>query len=80
LNEYFLGNLSEEFSEFSLTELFQQFGLVRSVKVVKDSYGGIFKVFGFVEMFSESDAVDAIKRLNNKPFFGKRIMVNKREI
>jgi RNA recognition motif-containing protein len=76
----FVGNLSEEFSEYSLSALFQEFGLVRSVKVVKDSYGGIFKVFGFVEMFSESDAINAIKRLNNKPFFGKRIMVNKREV
>jgi cold-inducible RNA-binding protein len=76
----FVGNLSDQFSEFTLMELFQQFGLVRSVKVVKDSYGGNFRGFGFVEMISESDAINAIKRLNNKSYFGKRIMVNKREV
>ncbi|HYG37254.1 MAG TPA: RNA-binding protein [Cytophagales bacterium] len=75
----FIGNLSKQMDENNLHKIFTEFGLVNSVKVVKDSYTGKFRGFGFVEMVSEEDALNAIKSLNNKSFFGKRIMVNRRE-
>ena len=75
----FIGNLSHEINEMNLMDIFKEFGLVNSVKVVKDSYTGKFRGFGFVEMFSESDGLNAIKNLNNKMFLGKRLMVNRRE-
>lgn len=75
----FIGNLSEKMEENNLLQIFGQFGAVKTAKIVKDSYTGKFRGFGFVEMAIESEGLNAIKYLNNKSFFGKRIMVNRRE-
>lgn len=75
----FIGNLSDKVEESNLFNIFSEFGLVKTAKVVKDSYTGKFRGFGFVEMIAESEGLNAIKFLNNKSFFGKRIMVNRRE-
>ncbi|HYG40009.1 MAG TPA: RNA-binding protein [Cytophagales bacterium] len=75
----FVGNLSQNMDEKTLNNIFEEFGLVKSVTLVKDFYTNRSRGFAFVEMFSSQDALAAIESLNNKTFLGKRIVVNKRE-
>jgi RNA recognition motif-containing protein len=50
MKRLFVGSLPPTTTEASLTELFSQFGTVRSVEVVKDLFSGACKGFGFIEM------------------------------
>lgn len=73
----FVANISREVSEDTLKTLFSEFGEVSSVKITIDRLTGYSKGFGFVEMPNEQAAVDAIKKLGNKSFFGKNLIVSR---
>lgn len=75
----FVGNLSKEVDERDLHKIFKPFGLLKSVNLVKDLGTGRFRGCAYVEMFSNTEALEAIKSLNNQTFLGKRLMVNQRE-
>ena len=47
------------------------------LKSFGDKYTGESKGFGFVEMLNDNQALDAIKRLTNAEFFGRRLVVSK---
>ena len=51
----YVGNLSFEVTEQDLQEAFEAFGVVTSVKIIKDKYSGQSKGFGFVEMAKKGD-------------------------
>jgi RNA recognition motif-containing protein len=72
----YVGNLSYQIKEDSLKVMFDEFGEVASVKIIKDRFTGRSKCFGFVEMPSNSEADQAIKSLNGKFIEGKNIKVN----
>jgi RNA recognition motif-containing protein len=72
----YVGNLSYQIKEDSLKVMFDEFGEVASVKIIKDRFTGRSKCFGFVEMPSNSEADQAIKSLNGKFMEGKNIKVN----
>lgn len=67
----FIGNLSRDVTEADLRELFQPFGTLSSVTVVKDKFSGVSKGFGFVEMPSKAEAEAAIAALHRKPLKGQ---------
>lgn len=71
----YVGNLNYKTSEDSLRKLFEQFGEVQSVKLIKDRDTGKKKGFGFVEMKDEY-AQKAIDALNDKEFDGRNLKVN----
>jgi RNA recognition motif-containing protein len=73
----YVGNLSYEVTEEDLQRAFEAFGLVESVKVVKDNYSGRSKGFGFVEMPDSAEAHSAIDGLNGKDLKGRAIKVDK---
>ena len=73
----YVGNLSYEVTQEDLQEAFEAFGLVESVKVVKDNYSGRSKGFGFVEMPDSAEAHSAIDGLNEKDLKGRTIKVDK---
>lgn len=73
----FVANISRTVKEEALKALFSEFGQVSSVKIIGDKYTGESKGFGFVEMFNDSDALDAIKKLTNAEFFGKKLVVSR---
>ena len=52
----FVGNLAYPVTDSQLQELFEQHGMVRSVKVVSDRVTGRSRGYGFVEMSSEDEA------------------------
>ena len=72
----YVGNLSFEATEQDLQEIFEAFGEVTSVKVIKDKYSGQSKGFGFVEMSGRAEAHSAIEGLNGKELKGRTVKVN----
>jgi RNA recognition motif-containing protein len=73
----FVTNISRSVKEDALKALFAEFGQVSSVKIIGDKDTGQSKGFGFVEMANEPDALEAIRRLSNAEFFGRKLMVAK---
>ncbi len=71
MKKMWVGNLSADASEDSVTELFSQFGKVRSVKLAKDVFTGKCRGFAFIEMEGH-EARAAIAELNGKILSGDR--------
>jgi RNA recognition motif-containing protein len=74
----FVGNLHYNTEERGLFTLFEEFGMVKSIELVRETHTGRFRGFAFVQMFSDSEAMQAISTLNNRTFLGRRMVVNKR--
>lgn len=72
----YVGNLSYDTHEGQLRELFEQAGTVESVVIITDRDTGRSKGFGFVEMSSNSEAQEAISRLNGQTVDGREIRVD----
>jgi RNA recognition motif-containing protein len=72
----YIGNLSYNMSEESLTDLFSSYGTVESTRIVTDRDTGRSKGFAFVEMGSDSEAATAIQKLNGQDVNGRNINVS----
>ncbi len=72
----FVGNLSFKTTEEDLGELFGHYGKVKAVRLMREKQGGRSRGFGFVEMKSHAEAIEAIDLLNNTEFMGRSIRVN----
>jgi RNA recognition motif-containing protein len=74
-NELFVGNLSYFCEEKDLYELFDQYGNVEDVRIIKNDSGSRSLMFGFVTMASVHEAREMEKLLNNHLFLGRKIRV-----
>ena len=72
----YVGNLSYGLSEEELKELFENFGAVDSVKIIKDRETGRSKGFGFIEMPNDDEAQTTIDQLNDTEVQSRNIRVN----
>lgn len=72
----YVGNLTDQMTENFIREMFEVFGEVESVKIIKDRFSGQPKGFAFVDMPSNSEADKAIKALNGNVVEKKVIKVN----
>lgn len=72
----FVGNIAKEVSDNELQELFSQYGIVNTVKIIRDMFSQESKGFGFVEMRSQADAKKAMDELNTFDLKGKKLVVN----
>jgi RNA recognition motif-containing protein len=72
----FVGKLSYNTTDDSLSAAFTQFGTVSSAQVIKDRDSGQSKGFGFVEMDDDDAAQAAIKALDGKELDGRMVVVN----
>ncbi len=72
----FVGNISRTVKDDALRALFAEFGNVNSVKILTDRYTGESKGFGFVDMPSEQQAMEAMRKLTNAEFFGLKLVVS----
>jgi RNA recognition motif-containing protein len=72
----FVGNLPRTASEEELRKLFEPFGEISSVAIIKDKFSGESRGFGFIEMPDEAAAKAAIAGLNGKPMGGRNLTVN----
>ena len=75
MNSY-VGNLAYGVTDGQLEALFQEFGTVTSVNLIKDKFSGESKGFGFIEMERQAEAEEAIKKLNGRPLDGRNLTVN----
>ncbi|MBU0708934.1 RNA-binding protein [Patescibacteria group bacterium] len=71
----FIGGLSWDTTEDQLREFFAQVGTVTSAVIITDKYSGKSKGFGFVEMSSDEEALEAITKLNSQTLDNRTITV-----
>jgi RNA recognition motif-containing protein len=79
LKKIFVGSLPENATETAVTELFTEFGKVRSIHLVQDVFSRTCKGFGFVEMEGH-EARAAIAGLDGKMYEGKPLKVKFEEV
>jgi RNA recognition motif-containing protein len=72
----YVGNLDRQANEQELKELFNKFGEVKSVKIIKDNVSGEPRGFAFVEMTDSISATLAIRELDSKEYANRRLKVN----
>ena len=72
----FVGSLPFSTTSAQLEELFSQVGKILSLNLITDRYSGQSKGFAFVEMSSDKESDEAIKKFNNFEIDGRRIVVN----
>lgn len=75
-NKLFVGNLSWETTDESLSSFFATVGEVTEAKVIVDKFKGRSKGFGFVTMATDELATEAIDQLNGKELDGRAINVS----
>jgi RNA recognition motif-containing protein len=73
----YVGNLSYQLTEEELKGVFEEFGQVTSVNIIRDRYSGQSKGFGFIEMPEQTEAETAIEKLDGTLVKGRNIRVNK---
>ena len=79
MKKIFVGSLPDNATESIVTELFAEYGTVRSIHLVQDVFSGKCKGFGFVEMEGH-EARAAIAGLDGKMYEGKPIKVKFEEV
>ena len=62
--DVFVGNLPIDVGADGLREIFEQFGEVSDVRLIKDPPSGKFKRYAFVVMSSQEEAEKAIEEMN----------------
>ncbi|HNE50577.1 MAG TPA: RNA-binding protein [Chitinophagales bacterium] len=72
----FVANIERKVSDEKLLELFQEFGEVSSLKLIKDRDTGVSKGYAFVEMPNADEAQKAIDALNKTELEGRALAVN----
>ncbi len=76
MKNIFVGNLDFGATEESVRSLFEEYGAVERVSVLKDRDTGRSRGFGFVEMSNADEADRAINALNGTNFGGRPLNVN----
>lgn len=71
----FIAGLPFEVEEAELRAVFGDFGVVKSLRIIKDRETGKSRGFGFVEMPNDDEAKEAIKNMNGGDYNGSKITV-----
>lgn len=74
-NRIFVAGLPFSSTEEEIKNLFSSVGNVVSVSIILDRQTNRSKGFGFVEMEKKEDAENAIQKLNNTEFGGRKLVV-----
>lgn len=72
----YVGNLNPMTTEGELEHLFSVYGMVNSVKIIKDPATGRSKGYGFIEIEGLEDIDQIINEMNGVEFGGKNLVVN----
>lgn len=72
----YIKNINDDYDEGRLTEMFQKYGKINSVKVMKGE-DGKSKGFGFVSFESPEEALTACDDLNGSDLEGKTVFVGR---
>ena len=74
MKKIYVGGLPQEATEASVSELFADYGTVRSIHLVTDVFSGRCRGFGFVEMEGH-EARAAIAGLDGREFKGNPLKI-----
>ncbi len=72
----YVGNLSFDSNDGELKNLFENYGVVDSAKVITDQFSGRSRGFGFIEMPNREEGLRAIQELDSKDLKGRSLKVN----
>ena len=72
----FVGDLAFEAIESDLKRLFEGFGRVNSVTIIKEKNGIKSRGYGFVDMPDDEEGLGAINGLTGKDFMGRVLNVS----
>lgn len=72
----YVGNLSFETTVADLRTLFEGAGKVASCDLAVDRFSGKSRGFAFIEMETQSEAEEAIRRFHNLELDGRALVVN----
>ena len=72
----FVANIERKVTDERLLSMFQEYGEVSSLKLIKDRDTGISKGYAFVEMPNDEEAQRAIDALNETDLEGRSLAVN----
>jgi RNA recognition motif-containing protein len=72
----FIAGLSFKVNDADLATLFEEYGTVRSARVITDRQTGKSKGYGFVEIDDEEVANQAIAELNGAEYDGRALSVS----
>lgn len=72
----YVGNLAYNATDEELRAAFEAFGVVQSVKIVRDRDSGRSRGFAFVEMDDGEGAQNAVAQMNGKDLKGRNLVVN----
>lgn len=72
----YVGNIPYAATEDDLKKLFQEYGPVATVTIIRDRDDGRSKGFGFVEMENQEDGEQAIEALDGQEMMGRPLKVN----
>jgi len=72
----YVGNLSYNTTDESLSKAFSEAGNVENVTIISDKVTGRSRGFGFVEMANEDEANRAIEMWDGKELDGRNLTVN----
>lgn len=72
----YVGNLTKEVTEEALRKAFEEYGQVKSAVIIKDRYSGESRGFGFVEMQSKSEGLQALRELNGYEMDGQKLVIS----
>jgi RNA recognition motif-containing protein len=72
----YVGNLSYDTTDKTLSDFFVSYGTVASSQVITDRETGQSRGFGFVEMSNEDEAQKAIGGANGQSLNGRTLTVN----
>jgi len=72
----YVGGLPYSVTDDKLQEIFAPHGTVESARVITDRMTGRSRGFGFVEMSSQSEAEEAIQKMNGTDLEGRSLTVN----
>ncbi|UKO96774.1 RNA recognition motif domain-containing protein [Nostoc sp. UHCC 0870] len=73
----YVGNLSYEVTQDTLSAVFAEYGTVKRVQVPTDRETGRPRGFAFVEMGTEAEETAAIEALDGAEWMGRDLKVNK---
>ena len=72
----YIGNLPKTTGEETIRKLFEEYGEVTEIKLLKDQYTDELRGFGFITMPSKADAQKAIQEVNDIEIEGRTLIVN----
>jgi cold-inducible RNA-binding protein len=76
MTNIFIGGLERATTGAEVQKLFEPYGSIEKVSIVRDHETHQSRGYGFVEMPNDTEAAAAIKALNGKTIAGRSITVN----